>query len=130
MDTKAPVINQEGTVKAPVFVADLPPVPEPPLMSIKAYEAAQTAATARAPSSNTPTAKVTSPVALEQAKALMGTVSKLLGSIPVMGKVTGAVIGALSGPAVGVILKATAAIPVRIKEHLWLGEAIRGVLIR
>lgn len=42
-DIKAPVIDQEGTVKAPVFVMDLPPVPEPPLMSIKAYEAAQSA---------------------------------------------------------------------------------------
>ncbi|WP_256715658.1 contractile injection system protein, VgrG/Pvc8 family [Paenibacillus peoriae] len=121
-DTKAPVIYQEGTVKAPVFVADLPPVPEPPLMSIKAYEAAQTAATAKASSSNTPTAKVTSPVALQQAKALMGTVSKLLGSIPVMGKVASAVIGALSGPAAGVILKATAAIPVRSKGTPTIGD--------
>ncbi|SEJ59831.1 contractile injection system protein, VgrG/Pvc8 family [Paenibacillus polymyxa] len=115
-DTKAPVIYQEGTVKAPVFVADLPPVPEPPLMSIKAYEAAQSAA--RDSSSNqasTPKAKVTSPAEHQQANALMGTVSKLLGSIPVMGKVVGVVAGALSGPAGGVILRATAAIPVRSK---------------
>ncbi|MGY5484127.1 DNA/RNA non-specific endonuclease [Paenibacillus sp. ALE2] len=128
-DTKAPVIYQEGTVKAPVFVADLPPVPEPPLMSIKAYEVAQTAATAKAPSSNTPTAKVTSPTALQQAKALMGTVSKLLGSIPVMGKVTGAVIGALSGPAAGVILKATAAIPVRSKGTPTVGGGGNGTRV-
>ncbi|MEK3951138.1 restriction endonuclease fold toxin [Paenibacillus sp. FSL H7-0703] len=114
-DTKAPVIYQEGTVKAPVFVADLPPVPEPPLMSIKAYEAAQSAAAAKAPSSSTPTAKVTSPAALQQANSLLGTVSKLLGSIPVMGKVAGVVAGALGGPAAGVILKATAMIPVRSK---------------
>ncbi|AUS27932.1 contractile injection system protein, VgrG/Pvc8 family [Paenibacillus polymyxa] len=116
-DTKAPVIYQEGTVKAPVFVADLPPVPEPPLMSIKAYEAAQSAA--RDSSSNqasTPKAKVTSPAEHQQANALMGTVSKLLGSIPVMGKVVGVVAGALSGPAGGVILRATAAIPVRSKR--------------
>ncbi|MGN9167195.1 contractile injection system protein, VgrG/Pvc8 family [Paenibacillus polymyxa] len=115
-DTKAPVIYQEGTVKAPVFVADLPPVPEPPLMNIKAYEAAQSAA--RDSSSNqasTPKAKVTSPAEHQQANALMGTVSKLLGSIPVMGKVVGVVAGALSGPAGGVILRATAAIPVRSK---------------
>ncbi|WP_226888887.1 CdiA family toxin C-terminal domain-containing protein, partial [Paenibacillus polymyxa] len=117
-DTKAPVIYQEGTVKAPVFVADLPPVPEPPLMNIKAYEAAQSAAAAKASSSSqasTPKAKVTSPAELKQANALMGTVSKLLGSIPVMGKVAGVVAGALSGPAGGVILRATAAIPVRSK---------------
>ncbi|MGW8956879.1 CdiA C-terminal domain-containing protein [Paenibacillus sp. NPDC055715] len=112
-DTKAPVIYQEGTVKAPVFVMDLPPVPEPPLMSIKAYEAAQSAAkSSQAP---TPKAKITTPAALQQANALMGTVSKLLGSIPVMGKVAGVVAGALSGPAGGVILRATAAIPVRSK---------------
>ncbi|MBU9705467.1 hypothetical protein KSP24_00810 [Paenibacillus sp. AK121] len=114
-DTKAPVIYQEGTVKAPVFVADLPPVPEPPLMSIKAYEAAQTPSAAKTSSSSTPTAKVTSPAAHQQANSLLGTVSKLLGSIPVMGKVAGVVAGALSGPAGGVILKATAAIPVRSK---------------
>lgn len=64
-DIKAPVIDQEGTVKAPVFVMDLPPVPEPPLMNIKAYEAAQSAA-AKASSNSTakpPTAKITSPTA-------------------------------------------------------------------
>ncbi|WP_348620299.1 restriction endonuclease fold toxin [Paenibacillus polymyxa] len=114
-DTKAPVIYQEGTVKAPVFVADLPPVPEPPLMSIKAYEAAQVPSAAKTSSSSTPTAKVTSPAALQQANSLLGTVSKLLGSIPVMGKVAGVVAGALGGPATGLILKATAMIPVRSK---------------
>ncbi|MEK4458139.1 contractile injection system protein, VgrG/Pvc8 family [Paenibacillus sp. FSL R10-2748] len=119
-DTKAPVIYQEGTVKAPVFVADLPPVPEPPLMSIKAYEAAQ-APSATKTSSSTPTAKVTSPAALQQANSLLGTVSKLLGSIPVMGKVAGVVAGALGGPAAGVILKATAMIPVRSKGTATIG---------
>ncbi|KAF6659464.1 contractile injection system protein, VgrG/Pvc8 family [Paenibacillus polymyxa] len=117
-DTKAPVIYQEGTVKAPVFVADLPPVPEPPLMSIKAYEAAQAASAARDSSSSqasTPKAKITIPAELKQANALMGTVSKLLGSIPVMGKVAGVVAGALGGPAGGMILRATAAIPIRSK---------------
>ncbi|WP_256703623.1 contractile injection system protein, VgrG/Pvc8 family [Paenibacillus peoriae] len=120
-DTKAPVIYQEGTVKAPVFVADLPPVPEPPLMSIKAYEAAQAPSAAKTSSSSTPTAKVTSPAALQQANSLLGTVSKLLGSIPVMGKVAGVVAGALGGPAVGVILKATAMIPVRSKGTPTIG---------
>ncbi|MCH6189352.1 GH-E family nuclease [Paenibacillus polymyxa] len=121
-DTKAPVIYQEGTVKAPVFVADLPPVPEPPLMSIKAYEAAQSAARDSSSSqASTPKAKVTSPAKLQQANALMGTVSKLLGSIPVMGKVAGVVAGALGGPATGVILKATAMIPVRSKGTPTIG---------
>ncbi|WP_081396581.1 nucleic acid/nucleotide deaminase domain-containing protein [Paenibacillus peoriae] len=120
-DTKAPVIYQEGTVKAPVFVADLPPVPEPPLMSIKAYEAAQAPSAAKTSSSSTPTAKVTSPAALQQANSLLGTVSKLLGSIPVMGKVAGVVAGALGGPATGVILKATAMIPVRSKGTPTIG---------
>ncbi|OMF43398.1 contractile injection system protein, VgrG/Pvc8 family [Paenibacillus peoriae] len=126
-DTKAPVIYQEGTVKAPVFVADLPPVPEPPLMSIKAFEAAQSAA--KDSSSNqasTPKAKVTSPAELQQANAMMGTVSKLLGSIPVMGKVAGVVVGALSGPAAGVILRATAAIPVRSKGTPTVGGSSKG----
>ncbi|MET3211296.1 UNVERIFIED_CONTAM: phage baseplate assembly protein gpV [Paenibacillus sp. PvR008] len=123
-DTKAPVIYQEGSVKAPVFVADLPPVPEPPLMSIKAYEAAQAPSAAKTSSSSqtsTPKAKVTSPAELKQANALMGTVSKLLGSIPVMGKVAGVVMGALGGPATGVILKATAMIPVRSKGTPTIG---------
>ncbi|WP_336078141.1 contractile injection system protein, VgrG/Pvc8 family [Paenibacillus sp. 203] len=120
-DTKAPVIYQEGTVKAPVFVADLPPVPEPPLMSIKAYEAAQAPSAAKTSSSSTPTAKVTSPAALQQANSLLGTVSKLLGSIPVMGKVAGVVAGALGGPATGLILKATAMIPVRSKGTPTIG---------
>ncbi|MDQ0497028.1 phage baseplate assembly protein gpV [Paenibacillus brasilensis] len=126
-DTKAPVIYQEGTVKAPVFVADLPPVPEPPLMSIKAYEAAQSAAKDSSSSqASTPKAKVTSPAKLQQANAMMGTVSKLLGSIPVMGKVVGVAVGVLSGPAAGLILKATAAIPVRSKGTLPLEAVARG----
>ncbi|ADO54187.1 contractile injection system protein, VgrG/Pvc8 family [Paenibacillus polymyxa] len=119
-DIKAPVIDQEGTVKAPVFVMDLPPVPEPPLMNIKAYEAAQSAA-AKASSNSTakpPTAKITSPTAQKKADALLGTVSKLLGSIPVVGVVAGVAMGAASligpmGIAAGSILLATAAIPVR-----------------
>ncbi|MHB0862677.1 DNA/RNA non-specific endonuclease [Paenibacillus sp. SEL3] len=125
-DTKAPVIYQEGTVKAPVFVADLPPVPEPPLMSIKAYEAAQTAATAKAPSSNTPTAKVTSPAALQQANALLGTVSKLLGSIPAVGKVASVMLntsGGIAGKVAATVLQVSAAIPVRSKGTPTLGAS-------
>ncbi|WP_274484130.1 contractile injection system protein, VgrG/Pvc8 family [Paenibacillus polymyxa] len=118
-DTKAPVIYQEGTVKAPVFVADLPPVPEPPLMSIKAFEAAQSAAKDSSSShASTPKAKVTSPAELQQANALMGTVSKLLGSIPVMGKVASVMLNTVGGPAgkvAATVLQATASIPVRSK---------------
>ncbi|MFK4475021.1 phage baseplate assembly protein gpV [Paenibacillus sp. RC73] len=116
-DTKAPVIDQEGTVKAPVFVADLPPVPEPPLMSIKAYEAAQTA-TAKSSQAPTPKAKVTTPAALQQANALMGTISKLLGSIPVVGNVASVMLNAVGGPAgkvAATVLQATGAIPIRSK---------------
>ncbi|RAJ03230.1 hypothetical protein DET54_101425 [Paenibacillus pabuli] len=42
---RAGLLQQEGSNKAPVHVADLPP--EPPLMPIEEYEAAQ-AATAEA----------------------------------------------------------------------------------
>ncbi|MGG1673123.1 hypothetical protein ACIFOE_21310, partial [Paenibacillus sp. NRS-1783] len=118
-DTKAPVIYQEGTVKAPVFVADLPPVPEPPLMSIKAYEAAQSAAkdssSSQAP---TPKAKITTPAALQQANALMGTISKLLGSIPAVGNVASVMLNTVGGPAgkvAATVLQATGAIPIRSK---------------
>ncbi|MFK4474793.1 phage baseplate assembly protein gpV [Paenibacillus sp. RC73] len=116
-DTKAPVIYQEGTVKAPVFVADLPPVSEPPLMSIKAYEAAQTA-TAKSSQAPTPKAKVTTPAALQQANALMGTISKLLGSIPVVGNVASVMLNTVGGPAgkvAATMLQATGAIPIRSK---------------
>ncbi|WP_283652794.1 restriction endonuclease fold toxin [Paenibacillus sp. RC334] len=115
-DTKAPVIYQEGTVKAPVFVADLPPVPEPPLMSIKAYEAAQSAAkSSQAP---TPKAKITTPAELQKANALMGTISKLLGSIPAVGNVASVMLNTVGGPAgkvAATVLQATGAIPIRSK---------------
>ncbi|AET62078.1 hypothetical protein HPL003_26830 [Paenibacillus terrae HPL-003] len=129
-DTKAPVIYQEGTVKAPVFVADLPPVPEPPLMSIKAYEAAQSAAKDSSSSqASTPKAKVTSPAALQQANALMGTVFKLLGSIPVMGKVASVMLNTVGGPAgkvAATVLQATASIPVRSKGTPTIGGSSKG----
>lgn len=112
-DIKAPVVDQEGNVKAPVFVMDLPPVPEPPLMNIKDYEAAQAAAAAQTQPSSTPAAKITSPAALQQANSMLGTVSKLLGSIPVMGVAAGAALGGLMGVAASASLLATAAIPVR-----------------
>ncbi|MEK4058468.1 MULTISPECIES: contractile injection system protein, VgrG/Pvc8 family [Paenibacillus] len=116
-DIQAPVIDQEGTVKAPVFVADLPPVPEPPLMSIQAYEAAQAAAQASSSSpAEAPAAKITSPAAQQQAEALLGTVSKLLGAIPAVARVAGVFLNAFGGPAgkaAGMIMQATAAVPVR-----------------
>ncbi|AUO06248.1 hypothetical protein C0638_06715 [Paenibacillus sp. lzh-N1] len=128
MDTKAPVINQEGTVKAPVFVADLPPVPEPPLMNIKAYEAAQSAVANASSSSATsaPTAKVTSPAALQQTNALLGTVSKLLGSIPAIGKVANVMLntsGGLAGKVAATVLQVSAAIPIRSKGTPTLGAS-------
>ncbi|WP_431090338.1 contractile injection system protein, VgrG/Pvc8 family [Paenibacillus sp. 8b26] len=129
-DTKSPVIYQEGTVKAPVFVADLPPVPEPPLMSIKAYEAAQSAAKDSSSSqASTPKAKITSPAELQQANALMGTVSKLLGSIPVMGKVASVMLNTVGGPAgkvAATVLQATASIPVRSKGTPTIGGNSKG----
>ncbi|AET59191.1 hypothetical protein HPL003_12170 [Paenibacillus terrae HPL-003] len=126
-DTKAPVIYQEGTVKAPVFVADLPPVPEPPLMSIKAYEAAQSAAKDSSSSqASTPKAKITTPAELQKANALMGTVSKLLGSIPVMGKVASVMLNTVGGPAgkvAATVLQATGAIPIRSKGTPTVGSS-------
>jgi hypothetical protein len=110
-DIKAPVVDQEGTVKAPVFVMDLPPVPEPPLMNIKDYEAAQAAAVAKTQSSSTPTAKITSPADQKQADGLLSTTSKLLGSIPVVGAMVGATLGGLA--AASASLMVGAAIPVR-----------------
>ncbi|CAH8713354.1 phage late control D family protein [Paenibacillus thiaminolyticus] len=114
-DIKAPVVNQEGTVKAPVFVMDLPPVPEPPLMNVKDYEAAQAAAREGSTTNNakTPTAKITSPADQKRADGLLSTESKLLGSIPVIGAVAGGALGGLAGAAVSVSLLASAAVPVR-----------------
>ncbi len=39
-DIRSSRVKLDGIIKRPVFVADLEPVPEPPLMSIKAYQAA------------------------------------------------------------------------------------------
>ncbi|MUG47591.1 contractile injection system protein, VgrG/Pvc8 family, partial [Paenibacillus woosongensis] len=114
-DLKAPVIEQEGTVKAPVFVTDLPPVPEPELISVQEYEAAKSSAASHTSSGsgNSPTAKITSPAVEAAANSMLATESKLVGSIPAM---AGILIGALGGPvnkAVGVALLATAGVPVR-----------------
>jgi len=121
-DIKAPVVDQEGTVKAPVFVMDLPSVSEPPLMNIKDYEAAQAAAKkGSSNNTNTPTAKITNPADQKQADGLLGTESKLLGAIPMIGAVAGAVVGVAMGAALGGFvgaavstgLLASAAVPVR-----------------
>ncbi|WP_058830541.1 DNA/RNA non-specific endonuclease [Paenibacillus polymyxa] len=45
-DIRSAKVQLEGTVKRPVFVADLAPIWEPPLMSVKAYAEAQTAKSA------------------------------------------------------------------------------------
>ncbi|WP_431087555.1 contractile injection system protein, VgrG/Pvc8 family [Paenibacillus sp. 8b26] len=129
-DIKAPMIDQEGTVKAPVFVADLPPVPEPPLMNIKAYEAAQSVAKDSSSSqASTPKAKVTTPAALQQANALMGTISKLLGSIPAVGNVANVMLNTVGGPAgkvAAIVLQATGAIPIRSKGTPTIGGSNKG----
>ncbi|WP_246021340.1 polymorphic toxin type 43 domain-containing protein [Paenibacillus lentus] len=112
-DLKAPVIEQEGTVKAPVFVTDLPPVWEPEIVSVEAYEASQSSAASHTGSGNAPTAKITSPAAEAAANNMLATESKLAGSIPVM---TGVLLSALGGPAnkaVGVALQAAAGVPLR-----------------
>ncbi|WP_019635402.1 restriction endonuclease fold toxin [Paenibacillus fonticola] len=114
-DLKAPVVKQEGTVKAPVIVTDLPPVWEPEIVSVQAYEASKSSAASHTSSGSgdTPTAKITSPAVGTAANNKLVTESKLVGSIPVM---TGVLLGALGGPAnkaVGVALQATAVIPVR-----------------
>ncbi|MEE4570764.1 polymorphic toxin type 28 domain-containing protein [Paenibacillus polymyxa] len=45
-DIRSAKVKLEGTVKRPVFVADLAPIWEPPLMSVKAYAEAQAAKSA------------------------------------------------------------------------------------
>ncbi|MBE7900969.1 hypothetical protein G7L40_11875 [Paenibacillus polymyxa] len=45
-DIRSAKVQLEGTVKRPVFVADLAPIWEPPLMSVKAYAEAQAAKSA------------------------------------------------------------------------------------
>ncbi|WP_234404783.1 hypothetical protein [Paenibacillus bouchesdurhonensis] len=114
-DLKAPVIEQEGTVKAPVFVTDLPPVWEPEIVSVQAYKASQSSAASDTSSGNvnSTSAKITSPAAEAAANTMLVTESKLVGSIPAM---TGVLLSALGGPAnkaVGVALQAAAVIPVR-----------------
>ncbi|WII35297.1 contractile injection system protein, VgrG/Pvc8 family [Paenibacillus thiaminolyticus] len=128
-DIKAPVVNQEGTVKAPVFVMDLPPVPEPPLMNVKDYEAAQAAAREGSTTNiaKTPTAKITSPADQKRADGLLSTESKLLGSIPMIGAVAGAALGGLVGTAVSAGLLASAAIPVRSTGTSHAGGAKGGL---
>ncbi|WP_211344415.1 hypothetical protein [Paenibacillus lentus] len=93
-DLKAPVIEQEGTVKAPVFVTDLPPVWEPEIVSVQAYEASRSSAASATGSGNAPTAKITSPAAQAAANNMLATESKLVGSIPAM---TGVLLSALEG---------------------------------
>ncbi|MNJ57421.1 hypothetical protein D3C77_530090 [compost metagenome] len=88
-------------MKAPVFVTDLPPVPEPELISVQAYQAAQSSAESNTSlgSGNTPTAKITSPAAEAEANNMLVTESKLAGLIPAFGKVRGMLLNALGEPA-------------------------------
>lgn len=82
-DIRSDLLLQEGTVKSPVHVTPLTPVPEPPLMTVDAYEAGQTAKTADVVSQAVTGANI---------GLMAGAALRLLGMIPVTG-----VIGSLVG---------------------------------
>ncbi|WFA85694.1 hypothetical protein [Paenibacillus amylolyticus] len=82
-DVRAGLLQQEGSHKAPVVVADLPPEPEPPLIPLEQYEAAQAAAAAEA------AAMQPSVVNMKEA-SLFGAAVAMAGMIPVLGMLGGA----------------------------------------
>ncbi|WP_128102974.1 hypothetical protein [Paenibacillus sp. DCT19] len=85
-DVRAAQIQQEGTNKAPVHVTDLPLEPEPPLIPIEQYEAAQAAAL------NTEAEKAVQPSTTNMNEgSLFGAALAISAMIPIM--------GALGGPA-------------------------------
>ncbi|WP_185929562.1 contractile injection system protein, VgrG/Pvc8 family [Paenibacillus popilliae] len=88
-DMRSDLLHQEGTVKSPVHVTPLTPVPEPPLMTVEAYEAGQAAKTAAAESQGVTGAQI---------GLLAGAALSLLGMIPVAG-----VVGSLVGSALSVL---------------------------
>ncbi|WP_017813076.1 contractile injection system protein, VgrG/Pvc8 family [Paenibacillus shenyangensis] len=115
-DIHSPTIHQVGTVKAPVFVADLAPVPEPPLMSIQAYQAGQAAAQQQKVQTRTatPKAKITPPVQKAKSDGLLGLLSKVAGAIPV--KTTSKVLLGINNPLAkitGALMHVNASVPVR-----------------
>jgi len=88
-DMRSDLLHQEGTVKSPVHVTPLTPVPEPPLMTVEAYEAGLAAKTAAAESQGVTGAQI---------GLLAGAALSLLGMIPVAG-----VVGSLVGSALSVL---------------------------
>ena len=93
-DVRAGLLQQEGSHKAPVVVADLPPEPEPPLIPIEQYEAAQAAAAAEA------AAMQPSAVNMKEA-SLFGAAVAMAGMIPILGMLGGAPAVAAQAVAVG-----------------------------
>jgi hypothetical protein len=81
-NVRAGLLQQEGSNKAPVHVADLPPEPEPPLMPIEEYEAAQAAAAEAAALTQ---ASTTNP----KDGSLVGAALAITAMIPIMGALGG-----------------------------------------
>ncbi|WP_405157640.1 hypothetical protein [Paenibacillus sp. FSL H8-0283] len=80
-DVRAGLLQQEGSHKAPVVVADLPP--EPPLIPLEQYEAAQAANAAEA-------AAMQPSVVNMKEVSLFGAAVAMAGMIPVLGMLGGA----------------------------------------
>ncbi|ANF97582.1 contractile injection system protein, VgrG/Pvc8 family [Paenibacillus bovis] len=114
-DLHAPTIHEVGTVKAPVVVADLAPVPEPPLMTVEAYQSGQAAAQQQ---KSKVSAKVTPPTDTARTTALSGLLSKAMGSIPLV--LGGAALMATGAPMAGItgaMMMISAGAPVRVSGN-------------
>jgi hypothetical protein len=96
---RAGLLQQEGSNKAPVHVADLPPEPEPPLMPIEKYEAAQAAAAEEAAAVTQ--ASTTNP----KDGSLAGAALAITAMIPILGALGG--IAAQTAIGVGIAAVAT-----------------------
>jgi len=132
-DLHAPTIHEVGTVKAPVIVADLAPVPEPPLMTVEAYQAGQAAAqqakakaqAAAAP----PKAKITPPAERKKASGLLGLLSKVTAAIPM--KTTSKVLMGINSPlarVAGVMMQVNATVPARRSGGEGSGGGSQGIV--
>lgn len=97
-DVRAAQIQQEGSNKAPVHVADLPPEPEPPLIPLEQYEAAQAAALA-AKTEATVQASTTS---MKEA-SLFGAALAITAMIPIVGTLGGAVSAIVQGVGIAAV---------------------------
>ncbi|WP_336762091.1 DNA/RNA non-specific endonuclease [Paenibacillus sp. USHLN196] len=98
-NVRAGLLQQEGSNKAPVHVADLPPEPEPPLMPIEEYEAAQAAAAAEVAAVTQ--ASTTNP----KDGSLAGAALAITAMIPILGALGG--IAAQTAIGVGIAAVAT-----------------------